>query len=81
MLILQKLASNWGDNNPKKTAWTVCKAALASTDKPGVVLKTVNAIKNCWQRVTLFLIEYMLNICAFTVILYSLKRNIISSRE
>jgi hypothetical protein len=30
---------------------TACKAALASTDKPGVVLKTVNAIKNHWQRV------------------------------
>ena len=30
---------------------TAFKAALASIDKPGVVLKTVNAIKNHWQRV------------------------------
>ena len=58
-LVRQKIAGNWGDNNPKKAAWTACETALAGGDKSAVVLKSINAIKNCWQRVSLFLIEYM----------------------
>jgi hypothetical protein len=58
-LVQQKIAGNWGDNNPKKAAWTACKTALAGGDKSAVVPKSVNTIKNCWQRVSLFLSEYM----------------------
>jgi hypothetical protein len=58
-LVQQKLAGNWGDNNPKKAAWTACEATLASKEKPGAVPKNVNAIKNCWQRVSHTFFEYM----------------------
>jgi len=59
ILIKQKLAGNWGDNNPKKAAWTACEAALAGTGKPGAVPKTLNALKNRWQRVSLLFLKYM----------------------
>jgi hypothetical protein len=52
-LVKQKLAGNWGDNNPKKVAWTACEAALVGTEKPGMIPKNINALKNCWQRVSL----------------------------
>jgi len=58
-LVKQKLASNWGDNNPKKAAWMACEAALAGTGKPGAVPKTLNTLKNHWQRVSLLFLEYM----------------------
>ena len=58
-LVKQKLAGNWGDNNPKKAAWTACEAALAGTGKPGAVPKTLNALKNRWQRVSLLFLKYM----------------------
>jgi len=35
-----------------------CKAALAGTGKPGAVPKTLYALKNCWQRVSLLFLEY-----------------------
>ena len=58
-LVKQKLAGKWGDNNSKKVAWTACEAALAGKDKPGVVPKNLNVIKNCWQRVSVTFFEYM----------------------
>jgi hypothetical protein len=58
-LIKQKLAGNWGDNNPKKAAWTACEAALAGTGKPGAIPKSTNTIKNCWQGVSYTFFEYM----------------------
>jgi hypothetical protein len=58
-LVKQKLAGNWGDNNPKKAAWTACEVALAGTDKPGAIPKNINTIKNRWQRVTYTVFEYM----------------------
>jgi hypothetical protein len=76
-LIKQKLASNWGDNNPKKAAWMACEAALIGTEKPGSVPKNVNVIKNCWQRVSLYFFEYM---HIFHIYFYSLKRNMTSLR-
>jgi hypothetical protein len=76
-LVQQKLAGNWGDNNPKKAAWTACQAALAGTEKPGGVPKNINAIKNRWQRVSYYT---TLNICTFLMFFCSIKRNMISSR-
>jgi hypothetical protein len=58
-LIKQKLAGNWGDNNPKKLAWTACETALADTGKSGAVQKSLNVIKNHWQRVSLLSLRYM----------------------
>lgn len=53
MLTDQKIKGNWGDNNPKKVAWSACKTALAGSEKNlGGTLKTVTAIKNQWQRVS-----------------------------
>jgi hypothetical protein len=52
-LVQQKIAGNWGDNNPKKVAWTACETALTGGDKLAVVPKSVNTIKNRWQRVSL----------------------------
>ncbi|KAH9040660.1 hypothetical protein EDB85DRAFT_1924505 [Lactarius pseudohatsudake] len=47
----QKAKKNWGDNNPKKVAWTVCEVALAGSEKnSGGTPKTANTIKNRWQR-------------------------------
>jgi len=66
-LVQQKIAGNWGDNNPKKMAWTACETALAGTVAP----KSANSIKNCWQRVGFF----YLNICAYIHIYSSLKRS------
>jgi hypothetical protein len=75
-LVKQKLAGNWGDNNPKKAAWMACEAALAGTGKPGVVPKNINAIKNRWQRVSHTFFEYM----RISHVLFSLKRNTTSSK-
>jgi hypothetical protein len=58
-LVKQKLAGNWGDNNPKKSAWMACETALAGTGKSGTVQKSLNAIKNRWQRVSLLSLKYM----------------------
>ncbi|KAH9012949.1 hypothetical protein EDB83DRAFT_2233518 [Lactarius deliciosus] len=51
MLTDQKAKKNWGDNNPKKVAWTVCEVALAGSEKnSGGMPKMANAIKNRWQQ-------------------------------
>lgn len=48
----QKTSGNWGDNNPKKVAWTACETALAGSEVlSGGAPKTVVSIKNRWQRV------------------------------
>ncbi|KAH9988184.1 hypothetical protein BJV77DRAFT_910226, partial [Russula vinacea] len=47
----QKTSGNWGDNNPKKVAWTACETALAGSEVlSGGAPKTVVSIKNRWQR-------------------------------
>jgi len=58
-LVKQKLAGNWGDNNPNKVAWMAYKAALASIGKLKAVPKTLNMLKNHLQRVSLLFLEYM----------------------
>jgi hypothetical protein len=48
----QKASGNWGDNNPKKVAWTACETALAGSEvMSGGAPKTLVSIKNRWQRV------------------------------
>ncbi|KAH9022583.1 hypothetical protein EDB85DRAFT_2151721 [Lactarius pseudohatsudake] len=50
-LVNKKAKANWGDNNPKKVAWTVCERALADSEKKsGGTPKSTQAIKNRWQR-------------------------------
>ncbi|KAH9037596.1 Myb/SANT-like DNA-binding domain-containing protein [Lactarius pseudohatsudake] len=47
----EKANANWGDNNPKKVAWTACECALADSEKKsGGTAKSAQAIKNRWQR-------------------------------
>jgi hypothetical protein len=67
-LVQQKLAGNWGDNNPKKQAWTACEAALASADKPGTTPKSLNTIKNRWQRVDLYFIRVYARAILFLIV-------------
>ncbi|KAH9059520.1 Myb/SANT-like DNA-binding domain-containing protein [Lactarius vividus] len=51
-LASEKAKSNWGDNGPKKVAWTVCEAALLGSEKTlGGSPKTLQSIKNRWQRI------------------------------
>ena len=48
----QKASGNWGDNNPKKVAWTVCETALTGSEvMSSGAPKTLVSIKNHWQRV------------------------------
>jgi hypothetical protein len=48
----EKTKGNWGDNNPKKVAYTACERALADSEKrSGGVPKSFTTIKNRWQRV------------------------------
>ena len=48
----EKAAGNWGDNNPKRTAWTACKKVLEGSEViSGGAPKGVVSIKNRWQRV------------------------------
>ncbi|KAI9431664.1 Myb/SANT-like DNA-binding domain-containing protein [Lactarius indigo] len=47
----EKAKANWGDNNPKKIAWTACERTLMDSEKKsGGTPKTIQAIKNRWQR-------------------------------
>ncbi|KAI9452920.1 Myb/SANT-like DNA-binding domain-containing protein [Lactarius psammicola] len=47
----QKTKGNWGDNNPKKSAWTACEIALAGSEKvSGGSAKAQPVIKSRWQR-------------------------------
>ncbi|KAH9037598.1 Myb/SANT-like DNA-binding domain-containing protein [Lactarius pseudohatsudake] len=47
----EKTKNNWGDNNPKKVAWTACERTLADSERrSGGTPKTAQAIKNRWQR-------------------------------
>jgi hypothetical protein len=48
----QKALGNWGDNNPKKIAYTACEAALIGSEaKSGGGPKTEAPLRNRWQRV------------------------------
>lgn len=60
-LIDEKRKGNWGDNNPKKQAWSACEDALAGSEKATKSChKTVSSIKSCWQRVSVLDdVEYM----------------------
>ncbi|KAH8993776.1 Myb/SANT-like DNA-binding domain-containing protein [Lactarius akahatsu] len=50
-LVDEKAKANWGDNNPKKVAWTACERALTdSKKKSGETPKSIQSIKNRWQR-------------------------------
>jgi len=52
-LLNEKSKGNWGDNNPKKQAWSACEAALAGSEKATKsCCKDVSSIKSCWQRVS-----------------------------
>ncbi|KAI9432592.1 hypothetical protein H4582DRAFT_2083302 [Lactarius indigo] len=51
-LASKKAKSNWGNNGPKKVAWTACEAALLGSEKTsGGSPKTFQSIKNRWQRI------------------------------
>ncbi|KAH8992743.1 Myb/SANT-like DNA-binding domain-containing protein [Lactarius hatsudake] len=51
-LASEKAKSNWGDNGPKKVAWTACEVALLGSEKTsGGSPKTLQSIKNRWQRI------------------------------
>jgi len=55
ILMEQKRIGNWGDNNPKKTTYTACEAALTGTEgKDGGPPKSHLVIKNKWQCVHVF---------------------------
>ena len=52
-LLEEKKKGNWGDNNPKKTAWVACEKALKDSEKvTKSCRKDVASIKSCWQRVS-----------------------------
>ncbi|KAH9042420.1 hypothetical protein EDB84DRAFT_1559391 [Lactarius hengduanensis] len=49
-LASEKAKSNWGNNGPKKVAWTACEATLRGSEKTsGGSPKTPQSIKNQWQ--------------------------------
>ncbi|KAH9168569.1 Myb/SANT-like domain-containing protein, partial [Lactarius sanguifluus] len=51
-LASEKAKSNWGDNGPKKVAWTACEVALLGSEKTsGGTPKTIQSTKNRWQRI------------------------------
>ncbi|KAH8978076.1 Myb/SANT-like DNA-binding domain-containing protein [Lactarius hatsudake] len=51
-LASEKAKSNWGDNGPKKVVWTACKVTLLGSEKTsGGSPKTLQSIKNRWQRI------------------------------
>ncbi|KAI9448730.1 hypothetical protein BJY52DRAFT_1097274, partial [Lactarius psammicola] len=55
----QKSSGVWGDNNPKKSAWTACELALVdSHHTSGGAMKNAAAIKNRWQKVRTLKQEY-----------------------
>ena len=60
-LLEEKRKGNWGNNNPKKQAWTTCKVALAGSEiATKSCHKDIPSIKSCWQQVsTLCTMEYM----------------------
>jgi hypothetical protein len=61
-LKLQKALGNWGDNNPKKIAWTKCETVLGGSEaKSGGAHKNTASIKNRWQRVRLIWVYACIN--------------------
>jgi hypothetical protein len=50
----KKIKGNWGDNNPKSGAWTMCAVALKDSKKwSGGIPKTAKSISSRWNRVSL----------------------------
>ena len=48
----QKIAGNWGDNNPKPKAWTECEKKLEGSEIcSGGLPKIGNILRNRWQKV------------------------------
>ena len=72
---------NWGDNNPRKVAWTSCVRVLSgSEEKSGGIAKDVDVIKRRWQRVCTHHILYHLHhICVYNDF-FSSNKNMIYSR-
>lgn len=51
-LARERSKGNWGDNNPKPSAFTACEVALAGSERiSGGVPKCIQTIKSRWQRV------------------------------
>ncbi|KAH9051486.1 hypothetical protein EDB87DRAFT_1694566 [Lactarius vividus] len=47
----EKAKGNWGSNLPKAAAWAACQLALVDSEKKsGGGAKTIDSIKNKWQR-------------------------------
>jgi len=52
-LLEEKRKGTWGDNNPKRTTWVACEAALRGSEKAtNSCHKDIASIKSCWQRVS-----------------------------
>ncbi|KAH9001595.1 hypothetical protein EDB92DRAFT_80708 [Lactarius akahatsu] len=50
-LIEEKVRGNWNGNLPKAAAWAACQLALVDSEKTsGGGAKTIESIKNKWQR-------------------------------
>ncbi|KAH9063766.1 hypothetical protein EDB83DRAFT_2519925 [Lactarius deliciosus] len=50
-LIEEKVKGNWNGNLPKAAAWAACQLALVDSEKKsGGGAKTIESIKNKWQR-------------------------------
>ena len=48
----EKAKGNWNENSPKKVAWTACTLALVDSERnSGGSAKSIQSIKNRWQRV------------------------------
>ena len=48
----EKAKGNWGDNGPKKAAYTKCKKALKGSEKiSGGTPKTTKTCRSRWNRV------------------------------
>jgi hypothetical protein len=61
----QKIAGHWGDNNPKKKAWTAAEKKLEGSEKQsGGLAKGEGTLKNRWQKVHVFL-------CTCTMLMYA----------
>ena len=62
VLLREKNRGNWGDNNPKPSAWTAAESALTGSEMvSGGGPKTVSTIKSRWQRVFLTFLSLRTN--------------------
>jgi hypothetical protein len=59
-MMRQKELGNFGDNNPRKIAWTACETALAGSEIiSGGAAKNIGSIKNRWQRVHIIFLSFL----------------------